>query len=216
MHRRARRSSGARRRAGRRPSPAGHGATSVLVRPTGDVEAQHVEHAGQAGRRRPGHAVEVLGQRAATAAAAVDGVGHLVQRGCVRRHDDIGGTDVIEMSASAWSSSTGATVGVVRNGRVSPTVGGVVVATAVAATVVGAPRGMIGGNVGSDDVDAEGSEAHETVRSTKPTRHRHPTRNCCDLGHLTTGHGTAVALRCRGSLIRIQPHETGSSIVYGT
>ena len=45
---------------GRRPL---NTALAVIARPAGDVEAQHVERAGQAGPGRPGLAVEILGEQ---------------------------------------------------------------------------------------------------------------------------------------------------------
>jgi hypothetical protein len=106
-----------------------------------------------------------------------------------------GGTDVIEMPASAARSATGATVdAVVGDGALSE----VVVEKAVVTTVVGASVEATEGGVktcGPDELGVVALEAHVADRSTKATRYGAMSRKDCDLTALSPrGYGTAA--RC--------------------
>ena len=158
---------------GRRPLDT---ALAVIARPAGDVEAQHVEHADQADPSRPRHALEVLGERAATATAPVDGIGHLVQRGLVRRHDHVRRAPTSSRCRPAQHGSPLAQRSYVVGDCVSREVGIVerAVTTVVGASVeatddaveTGAPD-ELGATTGAVAV-----EAHAVVRSIKATRYR--------------------------------------------
>ena len=99
----ARRSSAARRRVGRRPSPVATRRSGRIARPAGDVEAQRVEHAGQAGRcGRPDHAVERRsGAGRRPPRRPLIGLVTLSNEASVVGTMTSGGTDVIEMPSSA-------------------------------------------------------------------------------------------------------------------
>ena len=159
---------------GRRPLDA---ALAVIVRPAGDVEAQPVEHAGQA-------LLEVVPVTQSRSSGGGRGMPRRPLMGLVTLSNEAslvgtmtsGGTDVIEMPASTSRSTTGATVEVVvgdDDGGL-PTACRRSVEKAVMTTVVGAVEATDGAaETGASDVVGApvgpvAPEAHEVVRSTKP------------------------------------------------